>query len=114
MATIKATCPMCGDVDLGPRQVQVLVVEAIEDSESRRTYSFTCTTCGDHVVKVADEDTVQLLGTAGVKIERVPVPDEAREQHRGRPLGYDDLLDFVLWLDTHEAIADELAAANWR
>jgi hypothetical protein len=29
MATIKATCPMCGDVDLTPRQVRVRVIEAI-------------------------------------------------------------------------------------
>ena len=31
MATIKATCPMCGDVDLTPRQVRVRVVEAIHN-----------------------------------------------------------------------------------
>ena len=114
MATIKATCPSCGDVDLGPRQVRAHVVEAIEESESRRTYAFTCTTCGDEVVKVADEDTIRLLGSAGVRVERTPVPAEAREPHRGRAINYDDLLDLVLWLESHDEIASAMALSSGR
>jgi rRNA maturation protein Nop10 len=99
MATIKATCPMCGDVDLAPRQVHVRVVEAIEDAMSRRTYTFGCPTCHEDVEKSADEEVVRLLSTAGVAIERVPVPAEARESHYGDPISYDDLLDLAMALE---------------
>ena len=109
MATIKATCPVCGDVDLAPRQVHVRVVEAIEDSLSRRTYTFGCPLCHEDVEKSADEEVVRLLSTAGVAIERVPVPAEAREAHRGAPIGYDDLLDLALWLESHDDVVSVLA-----
>jgi hypothetical protein len=108
MATIKATCPMCGDVDLTPRQVRVRVVEAIEEGDSRRTYAFGCPACHAEVEKSADEEVVRLLTSAGVRIERIAVPAEAREPHHGGPIGYDDLLDLVLWMENHEAIAEEM------
>ncbi len=114
MATIKATCPMCGDVDLTPRQVRVRVVEALEESHSRRTYAFGCPTCHEDVEKPADEEVVRLLASAGVVVHRVPVPAEARERHDGGPLGYDDLLDLVLWLETHDAIVEDVAPARGR
>lgn len=108
MATIKATCPMCGDVDLTPRQVRVRVVEAIAETDSRRSYSFDCPACHERVEKGADDEVVRLLSSAGVRVERVPVPLEAREVHQGTPIGYDDLLDLVLWLECHDAVAQEL------
>ena len=111
MATIKATCPTCGDVDLIPRQVRVRVVEAIEESASRRSYTFTCPTCDESIVKAADEDVVRLLTSAGVRAERIPVPAEAREVHHGGPIGYDDLLDLVLFLETHDLLSADMATA---
>ena len=114
MATIKATCPTCGDVDLTPRQVRVHVVEAIDEAASRCSYSFGCPTCHDDVEKAADHEVVRLLTSAGVKVDRVPVPAEAREAHHGAPVGYDDLLDLVLWLDTHDAIVEEMALSLGR
>jgi hypothetical protein len=114
MATIKATCPMCGDVDLTPRQVRVRVVEAIQDTDSRRSYAFGCPLCQVDVEKPADEEVVRLLTSAGVRVERIPVPAEAREAHEGSPIGYDDLLDLVLWLETHDDIADDMAMTRGR
>ncbi len=114
MATIKATCPMCGDVDLTPRQVHVRVIEAIEESDSRRTYTFGCPQCSTDVEKPADDEVVRLLSSAGVRVERVPVPAEAREHHSGRPIGYDDLLDLVLWLETHDAVAEDMVPSLGR
>lgn len=108
MATIKATCPMCGDVDLTPRQVRVRVVEAIVETDSRRSYAFSCPVCQAEVEKSADDEVVRLLTSAGVRVERQAVPAEARESHHGSPIGYDDLLDLVLWLETHEAIVEEM------
>jgi hypothetical protein len=112
MATIKATCPMCGDVDLAPRQVHVRVVEAIEDSLSRRTYTFGCPLCHEDVEKSADEEVVRLLSTAGVVIERVAVPAEAREAHHGDPLGYDDLLDLAMALEQTDDVLALLVPAR--
>jgi len=114
MATIKATCPMCGDVDLTPRDVRVHVVEALEESHSRRTYAFGCPLCHEDVEKPADEEVVRLLTSAGVRVDRVPVPAEARERHAGGAIGYDDLLDLVLWLETHDAIAEDMALSQGR
>lgn len=112
MATIKATCPMCGDVDLTPRQVHVRVVEAIEDDMSRRTYTFGCPQCHEDVEKSADAEVVRLLSTAGVEIVRVPVPAEAREHHDGAAIGYDDLLDLALWLEHTDDLMAELTARS--
>jgi hypothetical protein len=114
MATIKATCPMCGDVDLTPRQVQVRVVEALSEEHSRRSYRFDCPACHERIEKAADEDVVRLLCSAGVRVETVPVPAEAREAHVGGPIGYDDLLDLVLWLERHDAISEDLAPSLGR
>ncbi|HEY7858542.1 MAG TPA: hypothetical protein VIC82_08590 [Candidatus Nanopelagicales bacterium] len=105
MATIKATCPVCGDVDLTPRQVRVRVIEAVVDDLARRTYAFNCPECQLLVEKPADLEVVRLLTSAGVQVSLVPVPAEAREAHAGAALDYDDLLDFALWLDGHDALA---------
>ena len=114
MATIKATCPMCGDVDLTPRQVRVRVVEAIEEQDSRRSYSFACPACQAEVEKGADEEVVRLLTSAGVRTERIPVPAEAREAHQGTAIGYDDLLDLVLWLESHDDVVEAMALSLGR
>ncbi len=111
MATIKATCPMCGDVDLTPRQVRVRVVEAIDETDSRRTYSFGCPACHERVEKAADAEVVRLLSSAGVRVERVPgARRRPARSTRRTPIGYDDLLDLVLWLECHDAVA----AGAWR
>ena len=114
MATIKATCPMCGDVDLTPRQVRVRVVEAIHQDESHSSYAFACPSCHLDVEKSADQEVVRLLSTAGVRIDRLEVPAEARECLEGAPIGYDDLLDLVLWLETHDAICADMGLSLGR
>ena len=70
MTTIKATCPRCGDVDLVPADVRVTVARELGWS----TYTFTCPACADSVCKPADEDVVQLLTGAGVRVELIGHP----------------------------------------
>jgi predicted RNA-binding Zn-ribbon protein involved in translation (DUF1610 family) len=107
MTTIKATCPMCGDVDLTPRDVHVTVARTM----GWATYEFDCPTCHDTITKKADDEVVHLLAGAGVQIDRVEVPDEVIEEmliaETGTALTNDDLLDFALWL----AQTDDVVAA---
>jgi hypothetical protein len=95
MATIKASCPSCGDVELTAAQVRLVVCTVADWSY----YSFKCDQCSDEVRKPAGTEVVSLLRTGGVKVERWTVPSEALEEHHGAPIGYDDVLDFALWLE---------------
>lgn len=109
MTTIKATCPVCGDVDLTPADVTVKVARELGWS----TYSFTCVQCTDEVCKAADEETVRLLSGAGVRVERLEIPIEyleARVLTRvNPPLTEDDLLDFGLWLSRSTDVVEAAA-----
>ena len=55
MTTIKATCPVCGDVDLTPIDVRLTVAE----SAGWATYTFRCTECHDQARdSLAERDDV--------------------------------------------------------
>src|SRR3954453_19105879 len=101
MTIIKATCPMCGDVQLSRDDVR-LVLHPVRD---RSFYSFVCTQCDDEVRKPAGPEVVRLLRMGGVVPENADFPAEAAEEHHGPVLTRDDLLDFVQWLDGATAIA---------
>jgi hypothetical protein len=92
MTTIKASCPMCGDVELKPAQLRLVVCSRPDWSY----YAFACPSCRDEVRKPADEEIVSLLISGGVAPERWHVPAEALEEKGGAPITYDDVLDFVL------------------
>ena len=104
MTTIKASCPMCGDVELKPAQLRLVVCSRSEWSY----YAFSCTTCKDEVRKPADEEIVALLISGGVPAERWHVPAEALEEKAGSAITYDDVLDFVLNLDDIDVAAHAL------
>jgi hypothetical protein len=108
MTTIKASCPCCGDVDLTPPQVR-LVVCSVEDWSY---YSFTCGTCRDEIRKPAAPQVVALLQSGGVKAEPWTIPAEALEPHYGSAVAHDDVLDFVLALQRSDLLA--AAAATVR
>jgi hypothetical protein len=105
MTTIKATCPVCGDVDLTTAQVRLVVC-----SEPLWSYySFRCTTCRDEVRKPADEEVVTLLVSGGVVPERWEIPAEALEERNGPVITYDDVLDFALAADRVDRLVAVLA-----
>ena len=95
MTTIKASCPCCGDVELTPPLVRLVVCTV----QSWSFYAFTCTTCHDEVRKPADADIVRLLTAGGVAQEAWTIPAEALEEKHGPAIAWDDVLDFVLWLE---------------
>jgi hypothetical protein len=102
MTTIKATCPVCGDVDLTPAQVRLTVAAAA----GWATYTFKCVSCHDLIEKAADDEVVALLSSAGVLVDNVP--GEVLESHPGKPISYDDVLDLALWLESHDVIVPHL------
>jgi predicted RNA-binding Zn-ribbon protein involved in translation (DUF1610 family) len=103
MTTIKASCPMCGDVELTPDQMRLVVCSYPDWSY----YAFDCPHCKDEVRRHADDEVVTLLVTGGVLVSAWHIPEEVVEPRGGDPLTYDDLLDFVLNLATTQLLAAE-------
>jgi hypothetical protein len=90
MATIRATCVDCGDVELTTRDVRVRV--CIEDNTG--SYTFRCPSCLMSVVKPAEPRIVDLLVASGVEVSTWSLPAELFEPRSGLPISHDDLLDF--------------------
>jgi hypothetical protein len=107
MTLIKASCPGCGEVELTPADVALMVCSHAPLSY----YAFTCNGCGDEVRKPADDHVVSLLVSGGVPATVWEVPAEALEEHTGPRLSYDDLLDFALELGSTDCLAQEIANA---
>jgi len=101
MTTIKASCPTCGEVELTPADVALMVCSHAPMSY----YSFSCPTCTDEVRKSADDHVVSLLVSGGVPAQVWELPAEALEVRSGPVLTYDDLLDFALSLGSTDLIA---------
>lgn len=108
MTTIRATCPTCGDVELKPTDLRLVVCSRTEWS----TYAFDCPTCHDEIKKPADDEVVALLISGGVVVQPWHIPAEALEVHDGPRICYDDLLDFALWLDSHDALVGDVQTAG--
>jgi hypothetical protein len=109
MTTIKASCPTCGEVELTPPDVRLMVCSHAPSS----FYSFTCPGCSDEVRKPADDHVISLLMSGGVTATVWEIPGEALEPKVGAALNYDDLLDFVLRLGVETDLV-ALAAAPVR
>ena len=101
MATVRASCPDCGDVEMSIRQVKVEVCRATEAS----TYSFQCPTCRKRVCKPAAPHVVDTLVAAGVRPVVWDLPAELTETKMGPPISHDDVLAF------HFALADDAQVA---
>jgi len=106
MTTIKASCPTCGEVELTPADVSLMVCSHAPMSY----YAFQCGTCCEEVRKPADDHVVSLLVSGGVPAQVWEMPAEALEAKSGSVLTYDDLLDFALALGSTEFLADAAAA----
>ena len=94
VATIRASCPTCGDVELTSRDVSVQVCA----SNNQGSYAFRCPECMLAVSKLAEQRIVDLLVSSGVRLSVWSMPAELEERREGPPISYDDLLDFHLLL----------------
>ncbi len=97
VATIRASCPTCGDIELTSRDVTVRVCAA----DNQGSYAFRCPSCQMAVAKPAEAKIVDLLVSSGVRLAVWHLPSELYESHDGAPISYDDLLEF------HYAIQQE-------
>jgi predicted RNA-binding Zn-ribbon protein involved in translation (DUF1610 family) len=97
MATIRASCPDCGDVELTTEEMTVRV--CLDDQ--RGAYAFRCPSCSMTVHKDAEPRIVDLLVSSGVRRIAWRLPLELGERPTGEPLTHDDLLEF------HDLLADD-------
>ena len=107
MTTIKASCPSCGEIELTPADVSLMVCSHAPLSY----YAFSCPGCFDEVRKPADDHVVSLLVSGGVPARVWDVPSEALEPKDGPRLSYDDLLDFALHLGSTDLLAAAAGAS---
>lgn len=90
MATIRASCPTCGDVELTTLDVRVLVCSTTNEG----SYAFRCPACRMRVSKPAEGRIVDVLVSSGVQLSVWQLPAELDEPHSGAAISYDDLLEF--------------------
>ena len=90
MATIRASCPTCADVELTTRDLQVQVCS----DTNQGSYSFRCPTCLLAVSKHAEPRIIDLLVSSGVRMHLWRLPAELNEPKEGRPFSWDDVLEF--------------------
>lgn len=105
MATIRASCPDCGDVELTTHDVHVRICDDTNDG----TYSFRCPHCLMTIVKSAEVRTIDLLVASGVSFTTWRLPAELSEPRIGEPISHDDLLDFHDLLHDDSALEKALA-----
>jgi hypothetical protein len=109
VATVRASCPTCGDVELTTRDVQVQVCTSTAVS----SYSFLCPSCKLLVNKPAADKVVEVLSTAGVAVVLWTLPRELYETKVGPPITHDDLLAFHVALEGGGGM-DELVGTTGR
>lgn len=85
MTRIRAKCPSCGDVEFGIDAI-VVVNEAsadeVDEDYGGRAYQFSCPRCATSVRRAAVADVIELLITAGVRVE----PARSVREHAGQYL----------------------------
>jgi hypothetical protein len=102
MARVRASCPDCGDVELGTDTVQVRV--CVDDGTG--SYAFRCPRCRMAAAKPAGVRVVHLLVSWGAPLTMWRLPAELGEPHHGPPLTHDDLLNF------HQALAGDRSGSR--
>ncbi|MGH9065012.1 MAG: hypothetical protein ACRDZQ_04530 [Acidimicrobiales bacterium] len=76
---IRATCPSCGDVELGTAEVRALVCE----TTGRASYTFRCPECRLATTAPVGAHVVDVLASAGVPVSRWRLPAELGEARPG-------------------------------
>ncbi|HEV2811439.1 MAG TPA: hypothetical protein VGV93_13705 [Acidimicrobiales bacterium] len=96
MATVRATCPDCGDIKLTSSDVKVRV--CVDDNAG--SYAFRCPVCSKATAKPAESRVIQLLVGVGTPLTMWRRPAELSERHDGPIFTADELATFHQLLDT--------------
>jgi predicted RNA-binding Zn-ribbon protein involved in translation (DUF1610 family) len=110
MATIRASCPACGDVELTTRDVRVLLCSTTYES----SYAFQCPKCRVAVSKPAEARVVDVLLASGISLSVWHMPAELDEAKSGPAITYDDLLEFHFQLRASADLATLLSGGGGR
>jgi hypothetical protein len=97
VAVVRATCDVCGDIQLTAPDVVVRV--CLDDQ--RASYVYSCPLCRAPVARPLEHRLVELLASSGSPVSLWHLPDELSELHEGEALTHDDLLDF------HQMLLDD-------
>lgn len=98
MATVRATCPDCGDIQLRSTDVKARV--CVDDHSG--SYAFRCPSCAKATAKPAESRIVQLLVSAGSPLTMWRQPLELSEPHDGPAFTHDQLTSFHRLLETRD------------
>jgi hypothetical protein len=103
MTRITCTCPTCGTVALELDELMVVV----DSGSGGGWYLFDCFGCARQVVIAVPETVIAALSHLHIPLQHVPaeVVEHAATRRRSRPIGVDDLLDLMLWLQAHDDLA---------
>lgn len=104
MATIRASCMECGDVELTAADVSVRVCSDTNEG----SYVFRCPGCASIVVKQVEPRIVELLVASGVLLSTWRLPAELSELRSGGPITHDDVLDFHDSLEDDDRLMEDL------
>lgn len=104
MTRIRATCPICGEVDLRPDDIELEIIRDVLDGVAEGScYRFSCPTCEETVTKPADERIARLLTTGGVAVRDLPVREPHPEEPPSGPrFTLDDLINLHQLLETDD------------
>jgi len=102
VATVRASCPDCGDVEFTTSEVTV----SISAPDGSGTYAFFCPGCRVTVIKSAEPRTIDLLLASGAEhrnsadmIKSMPTGHDEEAE----PITVDELIDF------HDLLQDDTA-----
>lgn len=98
MATVRATCPDCGDIEIASSDVKVRV--CIDDNAG--SYAFRCPECARATAKPAESKVIQLLVGVGTPLTMWRRPAELSERHDGPAFTSDQLDAFHALLETQD------------
>lgn len=100
MTRITCTCPTCGAVPVERDELMVVV----DPATGGGCYLFDCFGCARQVVTPVPDTVISALSHLRIPLRPIPaeVPERETAQRQAGPIGFDDLLDLLLWLQDHD------------
>ncbi len=92
MSPLRVTCPVCGEQDIDPRDITLILYA----QPHRDEYVFRCANCQDEISRPASKDVQDMLRPFRVRVLRLHTADG---HPAGGPLTEDDLIELGLELE---------------